>query len=161
MSRGFSMRTAALLLLLSAGAVTIAQTAPPAPGKHGPRFQMPPQFSVPHNSGKPHAFRFDPNRPFQVPNVIPQPRALPGHTLDPQIIVRPPQSAFRQQQPRPPLRQDLYPDLKLIPIEEARMEPIPITWPGFKAEPIPIAAPNAKAVPVATSQQTADAAPRN
>lgn len=87
-----------------------------------------------------------------VPNAW-FPRA--GAEIDPQIVRHPMPGAFAQQQPRVPIAQNLYPGLKLLPTETARMEPIPITWPGFKLEPIPTTWPNVRAVPVKAAANAA------
>jgi hypothetical protein len=95
-------------------------------------------------------FRFD-----RKLNSVPLPQVvLPAQTprfgdprLDAQIIHRPPLSDFAQQPPRSPLSRNLYPDLKLLPIETAQLENIPIYWPKAKIEQIPITWPDAKLTP--------------
>ncbi|KAA6464864.1 hypothetical protein DYQ86_02600 [Acidobacteria bacterium AB60] len=89
-----------------------------------------------------------PSRPFLMQPTVPQ---MSGRQLDREIIRRPPMDAFRQQPPRKPMANSLYPDLKVLPIETARLEPIPVYFPEFKLEPIPITAPELKAIPIAAT----------
>jgi len=74
--------------------------------------------------------------------------------MDEKIIHRPPQGTFAQQQPRTPLAGNLYPGLQLLPVETARLEPIPVYFPRVKVEPIPINALNARMIPVLTVKQS-------
>ncbi|WP_058186257.1 hypothetical protein [Terracidiphilus gabretensis] len=90
-------------------------------GRGGTIFQLP-QGAVPpdHNS-------------IQLPNIVLTPR------LDEGIIVHPPAGSFVLQSPVPPAAQaqKLYPGLKLLPTDTAKLEAIPLEWPKFKMEQIP------------------------
>ena len=114
---------------------------------------MAPQFAPgQRDSAKPRVFSFDGNAPMPrivIPSRTPQ---LADPHLDEMIIHRPPQDAFAQQQPRTPLAGNLYPSLKLLPIETAQLEPIPVYFPRAKVEPIPTTSPNAKMIPVLTAE---------
>lgn len=114
------------------------------PGSQEPLFQTPPQLTP-----QPRTFKLQP-MPNGAPQILVQEPRSPLKTpqIDPHILRRPDPNSFRQQEPRTPMAHNLYPDLKLLPVETARMEPIPGIWPGFKLEPIPITWPEAKLVPV-------------
>ena len=105
-------------------------------------------------SAKPRVFTFDGSVP--VPHIVapaPTPALALPH-LDEKIIHRPPQDAFAQQRPRTPLAGNLYPGLQLLPIETARLEPIPVYFPKVRVEPIPTATQNTKMIPVETANQS-------
>ena len=114
-----------------------------------------PQFApAPRDSAKPRFFTFDGNMP--MPHIVvtaPAPVLTDPH-FDEKIIHRPPQDTFAQQQPRKPLAGNLYPGLQLLPVETARLEPIPVYFPKVKVEPIPTNMQNAKVIPVLTMKQT-------
>ncbi len=142
------MKSVALLVLLP-GSLAVCQKNPQLPADPGLLFQQPPQLTLPQSSlENSRVFKFDLNHPPQALVVTPPTGTGLDQQIDPEIIHRPPASAFAQQPSRTPLAHDLYPDLKLLPVETARLEPIPITWPGFKAMPIPTTAPNAKVIPI-------------
>ena len=99
-------------------------------------FQMPKQFlQAPRNLGKRPAFK-GPLKVMPLPRVVIPSRApkVGDPHLDAEIIHRPLQS-FAQQQPRTPLAANLYPDLKLLPVETARLDAAPAEWPELKEEP--------------------------
>src|SRR6202021_3821028 len=82
---------------------------------------------------------------------------LPNPSLSPSMdagsIVHPSARGFVMQ---PPLAlmtqaQKLYPDLKLQPVETAKMEPIPLQWPKAKVEQIPTQWQGMKVIPVQTN----------
>ena len=114
-------------------------------------FPTPPSQQSPHLWSDPRVFPFDRNMPAPGLTIQPPAPRFANPRLDEHIIHRPPQGAFSQQQPHAPLARNFYPDLKLLPIETARMEPIPVYFPKFKVEQIPLTAPDAKMVPVQTS----------
>jgi len=70
---------------------------------------------------------------------------------------------FAQREPHPAQPHNIYPDLKVLPIEMAkleapgqpgnqfRMEPIPRVWPKARFEPIPTTWQGYRMVPVAAS----------
>jgi len=59
--------------------------------------------------------------------------------IDPQMIVHPPASSLGEESKGTLVAQNLYPGLEFLPIDQSKgkLQPIPITWPGFKMEPIP------------------------
>lgn len=139
------MRPAILALLLCTSPAAFGQWAQPAPVN-------PSQPGIP-----PRAFNLPPsgrgfNQPptvFPFNGTIPRPAIVlpPTHLdlkqqakIDPQIIVRPPQSSIGYQAPGTLIAQNLYPGLQFLPIGETKgkLEPIPTTWPNFKMEQIPI-----------------------
>jgi hypothetical protein len=135
-------------LLVSTAIPAFCQTAPQHLVQPNQLFQSPQQFQYfPPGSTHPQMFTFNGNL-NSVPRpqiVLPQQaRQLADPHIDEQIIHRPPQGAFDQQQARAPLTANLYPGLKILPVETARLEPIPVYFPKYKAEPIPITPPNAK-----------------
>lgn len=69
-------------------------------------------------------------------------RAWNDASIDPKIIRRPDPGTFAQHAPRTPIAQNLYPSLKLLPVETASIEPIPRTCPELKVQPVPRAWPD-------------------
>ncbi len=139
------MKTLIPALLLSAAIPAVCQTPQP-PIDPNQIFPMPHQFQQsPRDPAKPPSFQF-PSRFFSLPRIVRPPRKsqLGDPHFDVQIIHRPPPDSFAQQKPRTPPASNLYPDLKLLPIETARLDPIPTEWPKLKEEPIPITWPDAK-----------------
>ncbi len=144
------MKSLVPALLLSAAIPALCQTAPQQLTDPNQLFRFPQQFqfNAPDLTKTP-TFAFDKNlRVLPLPHVV-----LPSHApelgnaqLDGKIIRRPPMSAFTQQKPRAPLASDLFPGLKILPTETARLEPIPGYFPNAKAEPIPLASPDAKMI---------------
>ena len=137
-------------LLLSATVPALCQATTPRLFDPNQLFQMPPHFQL-HTP--------DPNKLLALSDpliVVPSSRLLSpapipqlgDSHLDPKIIHRPSQSDFAQQPPRTPLAHDLYPDLKLQPLETATLENIPTFWFKLKIVPIPTAFPDAKATSV-------------
>ena len=111
-------------LLLSATIPSFCQSIPQHSIDPDQIIQMPRQFQqAPRDFSKPPAFK----APLQVrllPRVV-----IPSHApkvgdphLDADIIHRPPAESFALQQPRIPPAGALYPDLKLLPIETARLD---------------------------------------
>ena len=154
------MKTLIPALLFSAAIPAVCQTTPQQtidpnqfPQLQVP--QLPRQFALtPLDSAKTKVFTFDGNLP--MPRIVvaaPTPGLADPH-MDEKIIHRPPQGTFAQQQPRTPLAGNLYPGLQLLPIETARLEPIPVYFPRVKVEPIPINALNARMIPVLTVKQS-------
>ncbi len=114
-------------LLLSAAIPSFCQSNPQHSIDPDQIFQMPTQFKqAPRDFSKPPAFK----APFQnmfLPRVV-----LPSHApkvgdprLDADIIHRPRPESFAQQQERTPLASTLYPNLKLLPVETARLDATP------------------------------------
>jgi hypothetical protein len=143
-------------LLFSAAMPALSQSTQQPSIDPNQLLMLAPQFAPgQRDSAKPRAFSFDGNVPMPrvvIPSRTPQ---LVDPHLDEMIIRRPPQGAFAQQQPRTPLAGNLYPGLKLLPIETAQLEPIPLYFPKAKVEPIPTTSPNAKMSPILTVKQRA------
>jgi hypothetical protein len=155
-------------LLFSATIPALCQTTPQRPPNRNPPYpnqilQSPGQFPLsPLDSTKTKIFRFsgDPNDvPMGEVRVPLRTLAPTDPHIDDQIIHRPPQASFAQQEPYAPLAGNLYPGLELLPLnlsstETARGEPIPAYFPKFKVEPIPTIWPNGKAIPVQAGQSS-------
>ncbi len=121
------MRFLVPALLLSATIPSFCQSTPQHFVDPDQIFQMPRQFQqAPRDFSKPPAFK----APLQV---MPLPRVIiPRHApkvgdphLDADIIHRPRPESFAQQHPRTPLASALYPNLKLLPVETARLDATP------------------------------------
>jgi hypothetical protein len=115
-------------LLLSATIPSFCQSTPQHCIDPDQIFQMPAQFhQAPRDFSKPPVFK----APLQIrflPRVV-----IPSHApkvgdprLDSDIIHRPPPKSFAQQQ-RTPLAGAFYPNLKLLPVETARLDATPAT----------------------------------
>jgi len=131
-------------LVLSAAMPALCQT----PHRPDQLPQVPPLQPSPHTWTQPRVFPFDRSQTlpgFTIRQPAPQ---FSNPQLDHRMIRRPPQDAFVQPKARAPLGSNLYPDLKLLPLETARLEPIPVYFPRFQMEPIPIASPEVKMVPI-------------
>lgn len=142
------MRPLIPVLVLSAAVPALCQTPPEDASQ---AIQIQPQFK---SSAEPWVFQFNPGQ-STLRLRIPAPRPK-WNRLDEQIIHRPPQGAFAEQKPQTPLNSRIYPDLRLLPTETARMEPIPVYFPKAKVEPIPLSAPDAKMVPIWTAMTRPD-----
>lgn len=126
---------------------------------------MPPgtlfQWPQAPESGKPHFKLQIPGNgllPFRnpEPTLLTQPGKQPP--ADPGMVRRP--HGFAQQTPHPAQPRNLYPDLKVLPIEIAtldlpgspvgvpELQPIPRTWTNAKVEPIPTTWSGYRMVPV-------------
>lgn len=149
------MKCVALALLLPAAAFAFGQSSPSNPFDPGKLFQMPP---APHSGVSPWTMDF--RKPLPSAAGIGLGQQLGHMEIDPRIIVHPPQASFAQQTPREPVSRKLYPNLKLLPVEVAKAEPIPRTWPGFKVAPIPAAWPQYRLTPIADSSLPAKASPQ-
>lgn len=141
-----------IALLLCAAPAAFGQTMPQEPpsplvqepGSQQPLLQMPQQLAP-----QPRTFKLEPRLKampqVQVPGLGKRenhPKPAPG--IDPEILRRPVPGSFQQQEPRAPMAHSLYPGLELLPVETARLEPIPTLWPGFRMESIPTTWPNAR-----------------
>jgi hypothetical protein len=138
------------VLVLSAAVPAVCQTSQ----RSFQFFLAPTPQQSQHNWTRPRVFPFD--RRVPAPGFTVQTAAPQFPQVDQQIIHRPPQGAFAEQPSRTPLAANLYPGLKVLPIETARVEPIPVYFPEFKMEPIPTTAPNARMVPVRADTIRAD-----
>jgi hypothetical protein len=143
---------------LGFGQSLLQQTPSPQvqqPGSQQPLFQMPSQLAP-----QPRIFKLQP-MPKTAPQILLQaPRStMKTPQIDPRILHRPDPNTFQQQEPRVPMAHNIYPDLKLLPVESARVEPIPIAWPGFRMEPIPTTWPQANVVPAEKDPKPAAKSP--
>jgi hypothetical protein len=107
-------------LLLSSAILSFCQTSQ-HPIDPDQIFQMPKQFQlVPRNFSQPPSSKV-PLKIMPLPRVV-VPSQVPkvgDPHLDTRIILKPPRDSFRHQQPRTPLAANIYPDLKLLPVETA------------------------------------------
>lgn len=148
------MRLTILALLFSSCTTAFCQTAAPAPAHPQQNFLTPPAIAQPCRdfSRLPPDWHFNsvaPQRMIILREAGVQRRGLDAE-IDPKMIVHPPQSSLGEQPPGTLVAQNLYPGLRLLPIEEskAKAEPIPITWPNLKVQQIPIAWPKCAIKPV-------------
>ena len=70
--------------------------------------------------------------------------------VDPDIIVHPPPSSIGVQPPGTGIKQNKYPNLRMLPIEatNSALEAIPTMWPRYRLETIPTQWPMHEMVPV-------------
>jgi len=136
-------------LFLSAAVPALGQTFQPPY-----QFQVPPPQQSPRILPQPRVFPFDKSVPAPGLTLQTPAQRFTNPALDEPIVRSPPKGAFTPQQPRTPLAAKLYPDLKLMPLETARMEPIPVYFPRFKIEPIPTSWPDTKMIPIQRATPT-------
>ena len=121
------MRLLVPALLLSSTVSCLCQNAQKHSVDPDQLFQMPRQFqSTSRDFGKPPSLRA-PLPLMLLPRVI-RPGQVPkigAPHLDAEIIHRPMQGNFALQQPRTPMASGLYPDLKVLPVETARVDVAP------------------------------------
>jgi len=104
-------------------------------------FQMPPQFSIQKPDfgkglGSGNSLKAMPPVLLAPPKVH-----MNQAEIDPGIIVAPPKQ-FDAQDKGTPVAQNLYPNLRLMPLGAGKLEPIPTEWPRLKVEQIPTVWPN-------------------
>jgi hypothetical protein len=138
------MRTAVLCFALTAGTVAFAQSSPAKPAEPFKLELTPPSV----NQSRPdlQGFRADlhpSSKQLWKTFTISGPRQLQrkdSAQIDPGMIVRPSQSSIGAQPPGTPIAQNLYPGLRLLPIEEtqAKLETLPTEWPNLELQNIPI-----------------------
>jgi len=102
-----------LALLLSSTIPSFCQTTPQHSVDPDQLFQMPKQFQL-----TPRHFTFQP--PFQGS----LPKVGDPH-FDAEIIHRPPKESFALQQPLAAIASDIYPTLKVLPVDMARLNAAP------------------------------------
>jgi hypothetical protein len=134
------MRSALLVLSLCAGTVAYGQSNTAAPAGSFKLELTPPSITQPKADSQ------LPNKELwkAFANYGPREwRRRDNAQIDPGMIVRPPKSSIGVQPPGTPIAQNLYPGLRLLPIEEfsAKLEPIPTEWPNLKLQDIPITWP--------------------
>lgn len=151
---GCAMRLTILALLLSSGTAAFCQTPMPAPANPPESFLSPPGFSQHgRDFGKlPPGMHFSavlPQKTIILPDAGVPRRGLDAQ-IDPKMIVHPPQSSLGEQPPGKLVAQNLYPGLRLLPIEEskARSQPLSTIWPHLKVQQIPITWPKCEITPV-------------
>jgi hypothetical protein len=151
------MRHLTLALYLCAASAAFCQSSTPAPSK--PRavepdklWQLPPGFAPPlMDFGK---FPRQWNSLKIVPRteivIMKSDRALADARIDRNMIVHPPSGSIGVQPRGTLVAQNLYPDLKMLPIDwpNARVEQIPTSWPSYKLEAIPVEFGAVKALPI-------------
>ena len=143
------MKTIVLVLLLNGGLMLSAQAPIPSQPNGVPDPGKLFQFAPGANRGKPQFKLQIPNgrQGFSLPELQPAPRQPdPKSSLDSGIMRRP--HGFVQQPTRPAISSRIYPDLKLLPLEMAQLEPSTLPWPQAKGEPIPLTWPNARIEPI-------------
>lgn len=141
------MRLTTFALFLSAGTVAFCQSVAPAPANPGQRWLTPPGIA---QFGKdftilPPQWRFDSAAP--IFRSAPGPLRPPDEAqIDAKIIRHPPPSSIGELPPGTLVAQGQYPGLQLLAIEQsqAKVQPIPTTWPNLKVENIPIVWPKAE-----------------
>lgn len=151
------MKAIAFALFLGWGGMAFAQE--PAPSL--PNNELPDPGKLFHSPLAPGSAR--PQFRLQIPDgahpllslpgplLVPprQPRALSA--VDPGIRHQP--QGFVQRPSRPAQPSRIYPDLKILPIEMARLESGPQGWPDAKLQPIPTTWPNGKIEPIPITWQ--------
>ncbi len=136
------MRLTTLALFLCAGTTAICQAPAPAPANPDKLWNLPPEFTQPGR----HYLK--PPEDWDSLKIVPRTTILapkPAHRMndariDPKIIVHPPKSSLGEQPEGTLMAQNLYPNLRLLPIEWplAEIEEIPIDWPMLKIQAIPL-----------------------
>ena len=139
------MKFVVAAFLLSSAIPSFGQASPQDSIDPDQIFQMPKGPLAPRDLNKAPAFKA-PLQVMPLPRVVLPSRAprVGDPQLDAEIIHRPLQKGFAQQQPRTPMAANLYPDLKLLPVETARLDATPAEWPKVKEEP---AGPRSPAAP--------------
>jgi hypothetical protein len=143
------MKQAVLALFVSAGMTAMCQTATPNPKNPDKLFQMPPQFSMQApNPGK-GLGSGNSLKAMSLPRVLVAPPKVHMNQaeIDPGIIVTPPRP-FGGRDKGTPVAQNLYPNLRLMPVEAGKLEPIPTEAPNLKVEQIPTQWPDERIVDV-------------
>lgn len=124
--------------------IALLVCAAPAAQSQSPVWSLQQEPTQQPSQHLPPAPRFDlRDLPPATPTlVLPRNRAWNDASIDPKIVRHPDPRTFAQYAPRTPLAQNLYPSLKLLPIETASIEPIPLIYPVFKVQPIPRTGPD-------------------
>jgi hypothetical protein len=146
------MKAFAIVLVVGCGATALAQA--PAPAKPVPGVPDPDQLFqfAPGLDGNPQFKMEIPDGKHALPLprfAIVKPPVQPGIDIDPGMILKP--HGFVEQPSHPAPSSKLYPDLKVLPIEIARLDPALSQWPNLKAEPIPRTWPRSKVEPIPTT----------
>jgi hypothetical protein len=147
------MRLAIVLSFFSLATAAFSQSSTPAPvNPEGQQLNQP-------SGPKPGQDLNITQRNFQLTTVpkgtrfLPLPGSAPQielktigpRAVDPQMLVHPPQSSLGDQAPGTQIAQNLYPGLKLMPIDEwkGKVQQIPTAWPNAQIKNIPIVWPKA------------------
>jgi len=118
------MRTAVLCLALTAGTVAFAQSNPAKPAEPFKLELTQPAFTQSAGDlAKARVELHGANTQLWNAFTISGPRQLQrkdNAQIDPGMIVRPPTSSIGVEPPGTPIAQNLYPGLRLLPIEESK-----------------------------------------
>jgi hypothetical protein len=97
----------------------------------------------------PQATLFIPH-PGSAPQI--ELKTLGPRTVDPEMVMHPPQSSLGEQAPGTQIAQNLYPGLTLLPIQDskAKTQSIPIAWPNAQIKNIPIVWQKTTIIPAQT-----------
>lgn len=143
------MKMLALVLAFS-GVLGYSQSSPKGAPDPNQLFRLPSQLAFSQRDlAKAPSFTA-PLPVWPVPHIVLRtspPKPLSNPHLDEKIIRHPPPEAFVQQPPRSPLVKNLYPDLKLLPVEIAKLDAAPGQEAKLKAEKGSTPAPRATANP--------------
>jgi hypothetical protein len=154
------MKSVVFVLVLACGGCGLAYGQSPAPKQMpdlGGLFQLP---TTPENNKPQFKLQIpgDGFQAFALPEAPLKMAPMPNAPGDPGMVRRP--KGFAQRQPHPAQPHNIYPDLKVLPIELAKLEapgqpqnqfgvePIPTTWPKARIEPIPTTWQGYRMVPI-------------
>jgi hypothetical protein len=138
------MRAAFLVLTLCTGTVAFAQSNSAHPANSFKLELTQPAFTRPAaNPSTPHMDLHATNEQLWNSFMISSPRVSKrsdSAQIDPEMTIRPPKSSVGVQPPGTPMAQNLYPYLRLLPIDEpnGKLAPIPTEWPNLILQNIPI-----------------------
>ena len=147
------MRAGLIVLTLFTGAAAFGQSNAAATASP---FKL--ELTSPAINQAPADF-LKPHTDFHIPSVqlwksfaISGPRTLRQRAdaqIDPGMIIRPPKSSVGVQPPGTPIAQNLYPGLRLLPIDAPKgmLEKIPTEWPNLNLQNIPITWPKYEVSP--------------
>jgi len=144
------------LLLLSTGAAAHSQSAnPPSISTQTPS----PFTEQPRDFSKlPPGWRMSADLPRTFTVFEPGPKSLrpwDDARIDPGLIVHPPQSSLGDRAPGTLVAQNVFPGLRIMPIERPNLRAqIPTTWPLFELHPIPTDWPKYKLLQVESGTLT-------
>jgi hypothetical protein len=122
--KGCVMKFLVLALALSSTVPSFCQTTPQHSIDPNQIFQMPKQYQLtPRQFSKPPSFQAS-MQIMPLPRVV-RPLEFGDPQFDAEIIHRPPQESFGLQQPHTAIASDLYPNLKVLPVDKARLDAAP------------------------------------
>jgi len=154
------MRLAIVVSLFSFATAALCQSPAPTPVKPEVQQLTQPQSPQPGQdfTVTTRSFQLEtvPQRTLFIPHPGSQPRieikTIGPRTVDPEIVMHPPQSSLGDQAPGTQVAQNLYPGLTLLPIQDskAKTQPIPIAWPNAQIKDIPIVWQKTTIIPAQT-----------